>query len=309
MGRVADVDLEALLTGGDRQPLIPELSDHVEGLARRLLERHPQRVRLDRALDLCAHVRRRLEESICRHQPVECLMWTLEVVVREEVLEPLLRVDRVREHRPPQEFVPQCFPEPLHLAQRLRMLRSAADVLDPHSLQRLLEFGLAPPHRVLPTVVRQHLRRLPVAGDTPFEGLHHQRRLLVVRQRVPDDKPAVVIHEHAHVQSLCASQPKREDVRLPKLIRRRPLEPPRWMLALDLRTRCLDQPLFVENPPHLVLGHTKCFEACQYIADSPRSPLLVFRLQLHHLGTLLLAPWHFLALLASALWLESRSTL
>lgn len=175
MGGVADADVEPRLARGDRQTLITELTDDVEGLARLLFEREPQRVLCDLLLDRLAHVRRGAEEAIGRHQTVERLMWTLKVVVREVVLEPALRVDEVREDRAAQKLVPQGLPEALDLTERLRMLRSTADVLDAVALEGLLEFGPPAPHRVLPAVVRQHFLRLTVRRDAALEGLHHER--------------------------------------------------------------------------------------------------------------------------------------
>jgi hypothetical protein len=110
------VDFEARRAGRDRQPLITELADDVKRLARRLLERQPQLVRGDRTLDLGAHVRCRLEEAVRRHEAVEGLVRTLEVVVADEVLETTLRVDDVREDRAAQKLVPQRLPEALDLA-------------------------------------------------------------------------------------------------------------------------------------------------------------------------------------------------
>jgi hypothetical protein len=67
LGGVADVDLEPRVAGGDRETLVTELPDHVEGLARWLLEREPQLVRGDLPLHLRAYVRGRPEEAIRRH--------------------------------------------------------------------------------------------------------------------------------------------------------------------------------------------------------------------------------------------------
>jgi hypothetical protein len=151
--RVTDADIEALLAGGDRQPLIAQLTDDVKRLARLLFEREAQRVRRDLFLDRLAHVRRGSKESIGRYEPVERLMRPLEVVVREVVLEPPLSVDEVREHRAAQKLLPQRLPETLDLAQRLRMLGPATDVLDAVALEHLLELGAPAPHHVLTTVV------------------------------------------------------------------------------------------------------------------------------------------------------------
>lgn len=282
----SEVHFQARRVRRDRQTLISELADHVKRLARRLLERESDLVLRDCALDLGAHVRCCFEEAIRRYEPVERLVRSLVVVVVDVVLEPALRVDDVREDRAAEKLVPQCLPEALDLAERLRVLRAAPDVLDTAPLQLLLELGLTPPHRVLAPVVGQHLRRLSVRGDPTFEGLHHERRLLVMCQRVPDHEAAVVIHEDAHVQPLRAPQPKREDVRLPELIHAGPLEAPRPVLLRRGQLRRLDESRLVKNPPHLRLTHSQRLEAGQCVTDATRPPLLVFELELHHLLTL-----------------------
>jgi hypothetical protein len=134
-GLASDVDLQTALASRDRQPLIAELADDVEGFTWRLLQREPDLVRLHGAFDLGAHVLRRLEETVGRHEAVECLMRTLEVVVADEVLESVLRICHVREDSPPQKFLPQGLPEALDLAERLRMLRPAPDVLHTEACQ------------------------------------------------------------------------------------------------------------------------------------------------------------------------------
>jgi hypothetical protein len=282
LGLVADVDLEPGRARRDRQPLIAELSDDVEGLTRRLLERQAELVRADRALDFGADVGGRLEEAIGRDESVECLVRPLEVVVADEVVEAPLCVDDVGEHGAAEKLVPQRLPESLDLAERLRVLRPAADVMHAHAREQFLELGLAAPHRVLPTVVGQDLCRLPVRRDAPLERLHHQSRLLVVRERVTDDEPAVVVHEHAHVETLGAAQSEGEDVRLPQLVRRRPLEPPRRMLPLGRRFGRLDEALGVQDPPHLLLAHSEGLEASQYVTNPASPPLFVFTLERHY---------------------------
>jgi hypothetical protein len=277
------MDLQARRAGGDRQPLIAELPHHVKRLTRRLFEREPQLVLRDRALDLGADMRRGLEEAICGDQAVERLVRPLEVVVADVVRESVLRVLHVREHRAAQKLVPQRLPEALDLAERLRMLRPTTDVLDAHARERFFELGLAAPHRVLTSVVGQHLGGLTVRGDTALEGLHHQRRLLMVRERVPDDETAVVVHEHADVQALRAPQPEREDVGLPQLIRRRTLEPTRPVLAIRSRRRRLDHPGLVQDPPHLLLAHAERLEARHHVSNASRPPRLVLLFELDDL--------------------------
>lgn len=72
-----------------------------------------------------------LEKPIGRDQSVERLVRSLEVVVAEVVLESMLRIDEVSEDGAAEKLVPQGLPEALDLAQSLRVLRPAADVLDP----------------------------------------------------------------------------------------------------------------------------------------------------------------------------------
>lgn len=267
--------LEAGLAGGDGQALIAELPDDVEGLARWLLERESHLVLRDLALDDLPHVRGGAEVAVGGHGAIERLVRTTEVVVIHEVLEAPLRVDDVREDGAAEKLVPQGLPEALDLAEGLRVLRSAADVANAEPRQLLFELGLAAPDRVLPTVVRQHFLGLTERRDAALERFHYQRRLLMVRERMADDEPAVVVHEHARVQPLATPQPEREDVRLPQLVGRRAFEAPRPVLALRARLRCLDETLVVKDAPDLVLAHPERREAREYVANPTSPPIFV----------------------------------
>jgi hypothetical protein len=68
------------------------------------------------------------------------------------------------------------------------VLRPALDVADAVLFEQLLEGRLAPPRRVLATVVRQHLLRHAVRGHRPLEGLDSDAALLVVREDVRDEE-------------------------------------------------------------------------------------------------------------------------
>ena len=75
------------------------------------------------------------------------------------------------------------------------MLGSTADVVDPEPRERLLEFGLAAPHRVLASVVGEHLVRIAVRRDAALEGFHDQHGLLVMGNRVPDHEATNVFED------------------------------------------------------------------------------------------------------------------
>ncbi len=162
------------------------------------------------------------------------------------------------------------------------MLGPALDVPDALAPQLLLKLRLPPPSRVLAPLVGQHLLRRPVRRNAARQRLHHQRRALVVRQRVRDDVARVVVHEGCQVQPLVASQEKREDVRLPHLIGRRPLEAPRPVLACRRRLARLEQPRVVQDRPHLRLAHSEPLETRQHVADATRAVLRMLRAQPDH---------------------------
>ena len=263
--------------------MVSQLARQVEGLAQRLLHREPLRVLLHCRLHRGPHLRRGPEEAVCRDEAFDALMRPAEVVPVDEEAQPPDAVVEVGEHRPREEFVPQRLPEALHLAQRLRVVRPRLDVADAVALQLSLEDGLPSPRRVLPAVVRQHLDRRAERREAPVKRLEHQLRFLLVRDRVPDDEAAEVVHEDGDVEPLMPAQQEGEDVRLPQLIRLRPLEAPRQRLRLlDLRRPRLQQPFFMQNPPHRRLRDAKAFEPFQHIRDSTGAKVWVLLLRLHH---------------------------
>jgi hypothetical protein len=202
---VAELDAQPAARGCDGEVSVAEPSHKVKRLAWRLLKGKPQGVLLDVLLDRLAHVRGSSEESVRGHEPVDTSMGSLEIVGIDEQAQPPRAVGEVGKHRAREKLLPQRLPEPLHLAQRLRVLRPALDVADTLAPQLLFELRRASPRGVLPAVVRQHLLGRAVFGDTVQQRLHHQTRLLVVPERVRDDEPRVVIHEGCQVEPLMAS--------------------------------------------------------------------------------------------------------
>jgi hypothetical protein len=236
---------------GNTEGLVAQLPRQVEGFAHGLLQCQPRRILLDRRLHRSAHLRRRAEVPVCGDQPLDALVWPTEVVPVDEERHSSHAVVEVGEDGAAQEFLPQRAPEALYLAQCLRVVRPTLDVLDVLPTQLGLELRLPSPCRVLPAVVRQRLARRTEGRDASLEGLHHQRRTLMVRDCVADDEAAVVIHEDCHVQPLMPSQQEGEDVGLPELVWLGPFEARvrPWRL-LDFGRPRLQQPLFVQNPPH-----------------------------------------------------------
>jgi hypothetical protein len=269
--------LHAQLAAGrcDAQVAVAHATHDVKGLSGRLLERQPERVGLHGLLDRRPHVRRRLEESIRGHQPLDALMRTLEVVRVDEKPQSPIAIREVGKDSSTQEFLPKRFPESLHLAERLRVLRSALDVTDALAPQLLLEVGLPAPRRVLAPLVGQDLLRRAVLRDPARQRLHHQRRALVVRHRPGHDEARVVVHEGCQVKPLVASEQKREDVRLPHLVGCRSLEASRPVLVLRRRRARLDEPRLVQDAAHLCLGYPEALYPCEHVTDATRAVLRV----------------------------------
>jgi hypothetical protein len=266
----------------NRQVSVSQAPHQVEGLARGLLHREACRVVRDALLDGGPHLRRRPEEAIGGHQPLDALVRALEVVRVDEKPQAAFAVGEVRKHRPTQEFLPERLPESLHLAERLRVLRTTLDVTDALAPQLLLEVRLAAPRRVLATLVGQNLLRRPVCRDAARQRLHHEHRALMVRQRPRHDEARVVVHEGCQVEPVMASQKEREDVRLPHLVGRRPLEAPGRVLSVRRWLSLLDEPRLVQDAAYLRLAHTDRLEARQHVADAPRAVLRVLLAQRDH---------------------------
>jgi hypothetical protein len=228
---VTDLHTQARAGSRDAQVAVAEATDDVEGLPRRLLQRQTHRVRRHPFLDRRAHVRRRLEETVGGHQSLDPLMRALEVVRVDVQTEPPFAVGVVAEDRAREKLLPERLPETLHLAQRLRVLRSALDVTDALTTKLLFEVRLASPCRVLASLVSQDLTRRAPRSDGSLQGLHHQARPLVMRHRPAHHETRVVVHEGRHVEALVASQQEGKDVRLPHLVGSCPFEATRWVVA------------------------------------------------------------------------------
>lgn len=243
----------------------------------------PQSVVRDVLFHHLTHLRGRAEETVRGHEPRERLVRALEVVTVDEECEPAHEIGEICEDRPAEELVPERLPKPFRFAERLRVLRAAANVPNSVLAECALEVRLTAPGRVLPPVVRQNLLRRPVRREAQLQRLHHELGALMVRRRVRHDETRVVVHEHRHVHALMASEQKREDVRLPELIRLRPLEAAlRVCPFLHPRRRGWNQALLVQDASHLRLAHPERLEARKDVSDATR-PVIRMRLaELRH---------------------------
>lgn len=263
--------------------MFAEPADQVERRLHRLLSRQPQRVRRHRRLDHAAHGRGRPEEPIGGRESVERLVRSLEVVVLHVQRHPPLAVGKVGEHRAREQLLPQRLPEPLDLAAGLRVVRAALHVRDAVAAQLRLELRRATPRRVLSTLVGQDLARCAVGGQPALERLQHQRAPLVMRQRQAHQVTRVIVEERRHVDPLVPAQQEREQVRLPQLVRFRPLKARHARLGpwLAPRRGGGGDALLTQHAAHRRRRSTDAEEAPQHVADPSTAGPRLRRLHRH----------------------------
>ena len=167
------------------------------------------------------------------------------------------------------------------------MVRPALHVRDAVAAQLRLELRRAAPRRVLPALIGEDLPRCAVLRDPARERLEHQRAALVMRHRQAHQIARVIVEERRHVNPLVAAQQEREQVRLPQLVRLRPLEalhrrpPPR----LALRSLRRLHTSLAQDPPHRRRRGPKPEEASHHVADPPATGLRLQRLHRHDRAT------------------------
>jgi hypothetical protein len=190
--------------------------------------------------DRRSHLRRGPEEPVRGDGTSDPLVRTTEVVGLDEERDPPLAILEICEDGAREKFLPQRLPETLDLAQRLRMVRTALDVTNALTVQLRLEVRVATPGHVLPSLIGEDLTRRAIFRNAARQRFQDQRGTLVVRHHQRHEEARVVVHEGRHVKTMVTPQEKREDVRLPELVRLRTLESVRRRTWFGRRLRyCL----------------------------------------------------------------------
>ena len=220
---VADTEFEFALLGPEHDGLTVHATDHVERGLGFAAQGQFQEVFLDAGLDGFAQDRLDLKEAIRRADAFNALVRSLVVVILNPEFDPLAGGVETVELGAGQKLLPDAFPEPLDLAQSHGMLRAALEVGYPV----LLEFGLEPagaaPGRVLAAIVGEHLlgrRELSRRHAIDFD---HGLRCGAAEQIRTHQEARVIIQEGDQI-GVTTSESEGEDVRLPHLIGRGPLE-------------------------------------------------------------------------------------
>lgn len=209
-------------------------------------------------------------------------MGSAAVVVTHPQLEALLALLKRVELGAHEELLPQARPEPLHLAQRHRVLRTRHQVRDAVLLQLTVKTALAAPVRILPAAIGKHLLGRLILGDCAPVGLDHRLRGRAAIQTQSGEVARVVVHERRDV-GVAASQPEGEDVALPHLVRRGPLEEARPRHVARSARAGLLQPRLVQASTHRLRAHPDKKPAPQRLGNALHPEVRVGPLHLQDL--------------------------
>ena len=268
MDLVAELDLDLLALAGHPHIRAAQLAQKVQRRLRLLAQRQAQGVLAAALGHRLLHVVGHPVEAVRGIRALDALVGALVVVVGHPVVQALGRIREGREDGVVQKFRPDRLPEALDLAQRHRVLGSAADVPDPLAHEHFLKLTLAPPCHELAAVVAQDLPRRSPLADRALDDLQHRIRLLLAVQAVTHDVPAVIVDDPDQVDPVHPLQLEGEDVDLPKRVGHRPLE------ATDLgRTpasfgRRLTQVGLVDHAAHRLGTDREAFIAAELVADA-----------------------------------------
>ena len=221
--RVGEFEFEFAFFGAQDDGLPFHAADHIERSAGLAAQRHLQQVLLDTGLDGFAQLALDLEETIGRTQSANALMRALVVVIADPEPNAFARRLKALELRAGEKVLPDRLPEALNFAQRHRVLRAALEVGHAILLQLRLETRSAAPRSVLTAIIREHLPGWFELRDGLPINFDHRLGRRTAEQIRADDETGVIIHEGDDI-GVTTTEPEREDVRLPHLIRRGALE-------------------------------------------------------------------------------------
>ena len=220
---IGDTELELALLGAEHDGLAVHAADHVEGCLGFAAQRQFEEVVGNALLDRGAQLILDLKEAVGGAQAADALMGPLVVVVFDPELDALPGDVEAVELGADEEVLPDRGPEALDLAQGHGVLGPGLEVRDAILLEFRREAAGAAPGSVLAAVVGEHLLgRLELAGGDAIDLDDGLGRGAAEQVRA-DDEAGVIIHEGDEV-GVTPAEAEREDVGLPHLVGRGPLE-------------------------------------------------------------------------------------
>ncbi len=248
---------------------------HVEGRVGTAPEGHFQHVLANALFEGLAQLVLDFEEAVRRAKAAETLMGTLVIVILDPEADPGAGRLEVIELGAAEELAPNGAPEPLDFAQRHRVVGLGTDVGDAVLGQLHLEAGLAAPGGVLAAVVGEHLLGDPEFRNRPPIDLDDRLGGLAAEQFKADDETRIIVHEGDQIR-IGPAEPEAEDVTLPHLVRRCPLEKTGFArIAFGPPDHRLHQLFLVQGLPHGLRADLHQEPAVHHLGDAPHTPTSV----------------------------------
>jgi hypothetical protein len=179
---IAHLDLDLFPLTNHADVGATKLTQQVQRRLRLLAQGQTERVLLASLPHRLFDVLRNAVEPVGRACTVDPLMRSLVVVVVDPVLQPTAGIGERGKDRLLEVLPPDRLPEPLDLAQRHRMVRSAAHMLNSLLTQDLLESRLAAPGNKLAAVVRQDFAWRSPLPDGTLQDLEDSVGILLPEQ-------------------------------------------------------------------------------------------------------------------------------
>jgi hypothetical protein len=267
----------------DHHGLLPHPAYHIEGALRLAPKRHLQDIVRDSLLEGLSKLGMDLEIPVRRAEAPDPLVRpTVVVIFYPEPGTGPCGLEAV-ELGPAQEIHEDRLPESLDFSKGLGMVGTGLEVVDPVLLQLRLEFRGAPPVGVLAAVVRQHLLGgIEFADGGAVDG-DHVLRGLAPEEVHPGDEAGIVVDETDQV-GVPPAQAECEDVRLPHLVGRSPLEEAGLLrIPHGLLLGRFDQVFFLEGFPDRLRAGLQEEEAAQDMRDLLGAVLGILFLDLYDL--------------------------
>jgi hypothetical protein len=246
---IVDGKFEFSFFGPEDNRLAFHAADHVEGSFGLSAQRHLQQVFLDARFDGLAQLGGNFEVAIRRTQTFNALVRPLVVIIFDPEPDAFSRRLEAFELGAGEELLPDRFPEPLDLAQRHGMMGPGLEMVRPVLFHLGLEAGSAAPVDVLAPVVGEHLLGRLILAGRDAKHLQHVFGRVAAKQIGPHHEPGIVVHEPDQI-SVAPAQPEGEDVGLPHLIGRGPLEETRPHQVAPRLGRGRDQAPTLERLPN-----------------------------------------------------------
>ena len=222
-GSIVDGEFEFAFFGPQNDGLPFHTADHIEGSFRFTAQSQFEEVFFDAGFHGFAQFGGDFEIAVGGAEAFDALVRALVVIIFDPKANPLAGRLEAFELGTGKEVLPDSFPEAFDLAQSHGMMRAALEVMCSVLLHLGLEASGAAPVDILAAIIGEHLLGRLILGGGDAKDLQHVFGGVAAEQIGADHEPGVIVHEPDEV-GVATAQPEGEDIGLPHLVGRGPLE-------------------------------------------------------------------------------------